>query len=129
MSDETQGRKLSPFPINDETKAALRHALDTCIGFDEDGKRITIGGDFTMNQLLDFYSGADESRGTYVGDMELMPGVVAPTYEMWDQNYSINDVVRALLDALESPQPLIRVKGRPGAVARFLRDLGRQEDS
>lgn len=101
MSDETQGRTLPMFPINDETKAALRHALDTCIGFDEDGQRITVGGDFTLNQLLDFYSGADETRATYVGERELIPGVMLPTYEMWDQHYSINDVIRALLDALD----------------------------
>lgn len=101
MSETPQGRTLPPFPINNETKEALRHALDTCIDHDDDGERITVGGDFTLNQLLDFYSGADETRATYVGEMELIPGVVAPTYEIWDQHYTPNDVIRALLDALE----------------------------
>lgn len=104
MSETPTGRTLPPFPINDETKSALRHALGTCLSFDDDGNRITVGGDYTLNQLLDFYSGSDDTRGTYIGELELLPGVVAPTYEMWDQHYSPNDVIRALLDALDQPR-------------------------
>lgn len=102
MTDHPEGRTLPPFPINDETIAAIRHALDTAKGHDADGNLINVGGDFTLPQLLDFYSGSDDSRGTYVGDGELIPGIRAPIYEMWDQYYTTNDVIRALLDTLEA---------------------------
>lgn len=87
---------LPPFPINAETIAALRHALDTSISFDDDGERIKVGGEFTILELLEFYSGTDESRSTLIQD-----GAI-PIYEMWDQQYSITDVIRALLDYIDT---------------------------
>jgi hypothetical protein len=97
----TQGRDLPKFPINDETKAAIRHALGTSITITEIGERTKVGGDFTLNELLDFYSGADETRSTLVGYGELIPGIEAPIFEMWDPRYSVEDIICALLDALD----------------------------
>lgn len=88
-------RTLPPFPINDETLTQLEHALDTSVHVDEDGTRTTVGGDCTLPQLLDFYSGADPSRAThigYAGD--------CPVYEAWDQHYSEHDVIRALIQRI-----------------------------
>ncbi|SLH06734.1 hypothetical protein [Mycobacteroides abscessus] len=86
------GRTLPPFPINDATLAQLQHALRTSVAVDDEGNRSCVGGDFTLPQLLDFYSGADESRSTlvgYAGD--------TPIYECWDQRYSEHDVMLALI--------------------------------
>lgn len=104
---ETDGRRtLPPFPINDETLTQLLHALNTSIDFDEEGNRIRVGGDFTLAQLLDFYSGADESRSTLVGYTDTIPGTdvphdhAVPIYECWDQRYSEHDVMLALIDRI-----------------------------
>lgn len=95
MSDTDDRRTLPPFPINDETLAQLQHALNTSIAVDDEGNRSYAGGDFTLSQLLDFYSGADDSRSTlvgYAGD--------TPIYECWDQRYSEHDVMRALIQRI-----------------------------
>lgn len=99
-----QGRKLPPFPTDDFTLTQLEHALNTSIDFDGDGNRITVGGDFTLPQFLDFMSGYDPERATLVGHTSGVlwnglpdPDGQIPIYEGWDEHYSEHDVIRALI--------------------------------
>lgn len=98
--DADRGRVLPPFPTDDFTLSQLEHALDTTLAspmqmpFSDvtPGTRTLVGGEFTLAQFLDFMSGADDERATYVGDAD---GV--PVYRSWDQRYSEHDVIRALV--------------------------------
>lgn len=84
---------LPPFPTDEVTLAALRHALGASYTCDGTTHRI-VGADMNVSQLLNFLSGYDRSRlvplsadGTWVE----YPGTV----------YSRDDVIRALLDEVE----------------------------
>jgi hypothetical protein len=73
------GRELDAFPV------------------DDDGNHTLVGGDFTLSKLLDFMSGSDPDRAHligYAGDVPIM--------EAWDQHYSVNDVIRALVAEVRS---------------------------
>lgn len=99
--NEPKGRTLPPFPVDDFTLDQLWHALNTSVGFGDDGERRCVGGDFTLNQFLDFMSGHDPERQTLVGYSDGLlgegdPGGI-PIYTAWDQHYSREDVIRALL--------------------------------
>ncbi|UAW08301.1 hypothetical protein SEA_WHITNEY_54 [Gordonia phage Whitney] len=96
-----EGRTLGPFPVDDVTLDALEHALGTSVegmtfpDFDNptvETERHLVGGDYTLNDLLDFLSGHDPERSTLVG----YAGDV-PIFEGWDQRYSEHDVIHALI--------------------------------
>jgi len=107
MTDH-QGRTLPPFPTDDFTLTQLDHALDASIDFDDDGKRIVVGADFTFSQFLDFMSGYDPERATLIGHTDVIPGTDVPhdhsipIYESWDEHYTEHSVIRALLSEVVS---------------------------
>ena len=102
MTDQ-QGRTLPPFPVDDFTLTQLEHALDTSVEVADDGERRYVGGEFTLPRLLDFLSGYDPERATLIGYTDRIPGTDIPTdhsiaiYESWDQSYSHEDVICALI--------------------------------
>jgi hypothetical protein len=87
------------FPVDDFTLTQLEHALGTCKG--EDG---LVGGEFTLSMLLDFLSGADESRSTLIDERG---GI--PVFECWDARYSEHDVIRALIGRIRELEACVSV--------------------
>lgn len=57
----------------------------------DDGEWKPVGGEFTMPRFLSFMPGYDPERSTLTGYVD---GV--PWHEMWDEQYSEHDVIRAL---------------------------------
>lgn len=92
---------LPPFPLNDDVLDRLTEALNTCYGAQrEDGTHELVGGDFTLSQLLDFYSGYDRTKEVDLG-MGLDPmgfGQEVQWTEYPEPVYSDRDVMRALID-------------------------------
>lgn len=92
MSGGAQGRRLPAFPVDDFTLDQLEHAMATSVEVGEDGEYRCVGGEFTLSTFLKFMSGYDPERAShvgYVGDV--------PMYEVWDEQYSEHDVLRALV--------------------------------
>lgn len=66
--------------------------MATSVEVAEDGEYRCVGGEFTLSTFLKFMSGYDPERAShvgYVGDV--------PMYEVWDEQYSEHDVLRALV--------------------------------
>lgn len=81
---------MSKFPVDEQALRLLKEALNTSYEVDEDGNHALVGGDFSLYQLLEFYSGYDPSKlETEYGDAILF-------YP--DPMYSLRDVVEALVD-------------------------------
>lgn len=102
MSETPEGRTLPPFPVDDFTLDQLEHALDTCLGDvipDSDGRHERVGGEFTMSDFLQFMSGYDPDRSTFVGMVgdPMGFGEQVPMYEHWDQQYNEHSVITALI--------------------------------
>jgi hypothetical protein len=93
------GRTLPPFPVDDFTLDQLEHALNTCVEVLDDGSRKPVGGEFTLSTFLDFMSGYDKERSTFVGYAgdPVGFGEQVPIYESWDQHYSHETVIQALV--------------------------------
>lgn len=92
--------KLPPLSLDDAMLDNVEAALKTCYGGkDEDGNQTLVGGDFTLHQLLDFYSGYDKSKliFTGLGDPMGLGLQDAPIYEYPDPMYHPNDLIRALI--------------------------------
>ena len=75
---------LPPFPIDDEVLNLLEDSMKAVYEVDADGTHHVVGADFTVNQLLDFYSGYD-------------PDAVV-NEEYYGPLYHIHDVVKALIE-------------------------------
>src|SRR5690348_1074245 len=59
---------LPPFPLDDDVLERPSEALNTCYGeMCEDGTHELVGGEFTLTQLLEFYSGYDRSKEIDLG--------------------------------------------------------------
>lgn len=91
---------LPPIPLDDEALDAIEHALGAVYTFDDheqsfgllDSEPILTGADYTLDQLLDFWSGFDRSKGVltgYAGD--------APIYTFDQPTYSERDLIRDLI--------------------------------
>lgn len=79
-------------PVDDSALSAIEDALDAAYGVDESGAHILERGDFTLSQLLNFWSGHDPSEARlagYVGDAEV--------YEHPRPVLHPNDLIRALV--------------------------------
>ena len=91
---------LPPFPLDDDVLDRLLEALGTCYGpMREDGTHELVGGEFTLSQLLDFYSGYDRSKEVDlgVGPDPLGFGQDVQWTEYPDPVYSERDVMGALI--------------------------------
>lgn len=116
MSNTPQRRELPPFPVDDFTLDQLEHALNTAIEVADDGQWKPVGGDFTLSKFLQFMSGYDPERATFIGHVGGIPGAEnlfdnpVPMYESWDQSYSEHDVIRALVKEVRR----LRTPGTPG---------------
>jgi hypothetical protein len=94
---------LPPFPTDEFTLTQLEHALDTSVEVLADGSYKPVGGEFTLSKFLDFMSGYDPERSTFVGYTsgvcgEGDPAGAIPIYESWDQHYTERCVIRALIN-------------------------------
>lgn len=88
---------LSDFPVDDTALDRLEHAIGTCLG-GEDSKQL-VGGEYTLNMLLDFYSGFDPSKFEHLGTG---PDPLGQGWEVeWvrypDPIYSATDVISSLI--------------------------------
>lgn len=84
--------ELGPPPVDDMALDAIEHALGTCTTFDEDGERQLVGGEYTLEGLLDFWSGYDRTKSVLIDDS----GGPA-LYEYPDPVYHVNNLVEALV--------------------------------
>jgi hypothetical protein len=87
--------ELPPFPVDDDMLDRLEHALNTTVDpqhLDERGRWLRVGGEYTLSELLDFYSGYDKSKLIPVG-----PADLTDTFEYPDPIYHPSDVIRALV--------------------------------
>jgi hypothetical protein len=96
-------RELPDFPVDDFTLDQLEHALNTAVEVTDDGEFELVGGEFTLSRFLQFMSGYDPERSSFVGYVDGLPGAPGffgeptPMYEHWDASYSESDVIRALI--------------------------------
>jgi hypothetical protein len=96
MSEE----QLPPFPVDEETLRLLSEALSASYRIVDD-EHVLIGAEFSVAQLLDFYSGYDESKCIVKEDGWLeYPG----------QLYTIQCVVRSLIDEVRRLRELGETK-------------------
>jgi hypothetical protein len=79
-------------PVDDAALSALEHALGAYTEIADDDTRILRGADYTLQQLLNFWSGYDLEDGVltgYIGDV--------PVYSQDKPCLSELDVIRALI--------------------------------
>ena len=93
---------LPPFPVDDFALAAVEHGLDACLNEDNEN----IGSEFSLHEVLDFYSGYDPSQevvleaeaDTPFGRLTISEYVGGPIYHH-------NDVIRALIAEVRRLRP------------------------
>jgi hypothetical protein len=90
---------LPPFPIDDLTLVLILDALDTCLTYDgPDGERLDephrINGAFGLHELMDFYSGYDETKLVPEDDNDIRS---IPMFTYPDELYTEHDIIRALI--------------------------------
>lgn len=83
---------MNTFPIDDYSLTLLREACDASLVVEEDGTHSVVNGEFTLTQLLDFFSGynPEESEEVGINIYEYTGGTM----------YSYSDVIRALTDEI-----------------------------
>jgi hypothetical protein len=80
---------MSNFPVDEQALKLLKEALNTAYEVDEEGNHTLVGGDFSLYQLLEFYSGYDPKKLEQINDaIAIYP----------DPVYSLRDVIEALVD-------------------------------
>ena len=94
---------LGEFPVDDITLDLILHSLDGVYEVDEEGNHQLVGADMTLNQLLDFLSGYDESKLIHEG---MMPdpmgwGIEVEMTSYPDPIYHEHDVIRALIHEIQ----------------------------
>lgn len=90
---------LPTFPVDDTALDRLEHALGTSYGsIGPDGPEL-VGGEYTLNRLLEFYSGYDPSK---LIDEGTGPSPFGGEDVHWtfypEPVYSDHDVIRALIE-------------------------------
>lgn len=102
-------------PLDDAALDAIEHALPGCFEVDDDGTHRLVGADYTLDQLLQFWSGIDPNEeGTLVGyvDSPLMGNV--PMYEMPGVYLTERDVIAALIAEVRSLRAEVEaLRGEP----------------
>lgn len=91
---------LEPLTLDDPMLDAIEEALAGAYTIDDDTGDLTlVGSEFTLTQLLDFYSGVDKSKFVLLGEGDPMGlGIEgAPIYEYPDATYSERDLIAALV--------------------------------
>lgn len=87
------GVESAPYvPVDDSALCQIEHALDGTYAEGEDGNPELVGAGFTLTQLLDFWSGYDESRGVLKGRSGGVPLYVHP-----ESVLSTTDLINALV--------------------------------
>lgn len=87
---------MTAFPVDDFTLDRVEEALNTSLG-DRDpvtGRHERVGGEFTLSQLLDFYSGYDPTKIKQLSEPGDEPEVVE---YVGGSVYHPHDVIRALI--------------------------------
>ena len=79
-------------PLDEAGLDALEHALQAVTEVDEDGTRRTLGADYTLSQLLNFWSGYDRADSVLAGEID---GI--PMYHHSKPCLSEVDLIRALV--------------------------------
>lgn len=91
MPEVTSGEGVS-VPLDDAALNALEDALGAAYAVDDLGNSYLARGEFTLTQLLEFWSGFDKSKAVLVGNAG-----DAEIYEYPDPVLHPNDVIRALI--------------------------------
>lgn len=79
-------------PLDDAGLTALEHALNAVTDIDAEGERHLLGADYTLSQLLNFWSGYDPADGVMTGYIDDIP-----VYQQDKPCLSEFDLVRALV--------------------------------
>lgn len=79
---------MDSFPVHDQALKMLKEALNTAYEVDKDGNHTLVGGDFSLYQLLEFYSGVDTTKFEDEHGILVYPEPV----------YGLRDVIEALVD-------------------------------
>lgn len=92
---------LPTFPVDEITLNAIKHTFGGSFTVDDDGKYHLEGADYTLNQLLDHYSGYDQSKSEFTGASPGVFGEDVDWYTYPDAVYTVNDVIAALITEVE----------------------------
>ena len=87
------------FPVDDVALENIKHALNGSFTVGEDGTHHLVGADFSLNQLLDFYSGYDKNKLVKMEDVQMFGS--DEVYEYPDPVFHYTDVIRALIAEIE----------------------------
>lgn len=79
-------------PVDEQSLRLLKESLDASYNVDETGQHVLVGADFSLQQLLEFWSGYDKTK--------LVP-IMDNVYEYPGPVIHTNDVIRALVSEIE----------------------------
>lgn len=86
---------LPPFPVDDVTLDAIEHSLGHYLTEgDEDGPG-SGGADYSLDILLDFYSGTMDDPEGVTTEREIQPGIILVVDPR--PHYTISDVIESLI--------------------------------
>lgn len=85
-------------PLDDATLTLIEEALNAGYEVDENGTHRLVGAEFSLNQLLDFFSGYDANKAVDTG--ENIDGI--PVFEYPDPVFSTHDLIRALVSEVRA---------------------------
>lgn len=86
---------MDSFPVDDAALNTIEAAIAVSYDFDDDGNRVLIGGDFTLDQLLDFYSGFNPKTDLEPDD-ENNDYITIPLYSRHDMILALIHEIRRL---------------------------------
>ena len=90
------------FPVDEQALKMVRESLDSCYTVNDEGEPVLARGDFTLNDLLEFYSGYDPEDYTPLGMHPSPFGDDLVEWRMHNQPiFHEHDVIRALIDEVE----------------------------
>ena len=83
---------LGPIPLDDTALDSIDHALNAVFTVDDTGKHHIQGAEYSLSQLLDFWSGYDPADGILDSYID---GI--PVYLHEKPSYHEHDLIRALV--------------------------------
>jgi len=91
---------MPDFPVDESTLNNVKHALGARLDDQGDGYPIVVGADFTLHQLLDFYSGYMPETNRPLGMIETPFGRMEAE-EVEAELYTVHDLIEALIAEVE----------------------------
>lgn len=79
-------------PVDEQSLRLLKESLDAAYEVNDEGEHVLAGAEFSLHQLLQFWSGYDKSKLIQTG---------TDIYEYPDPVIHTHDVIRALIEEIE----------------------------